>query len=178
MATENLRNKEAIEKLQELVNKIDVGMFCTYPGNGEYVHAVPMSRQEVDDDGSIWYLFSTESETYRNLQRNDKVSVLFAHAGDYNFMSLNGVAEISEDKERIEKYWNKFVEAWFEKGKADPNIRILKVNVADAHYWDNKTGKLATLFKVAASALSGQKMDIGREGELNMPTDTTIKKQR
>lgn len=168
MGTENLHNNEAITKLQELVNKIDIGMLCTYPENDTYCHAVPMSRQEVDEDGSIWYLFSVESETYKNLQVNNKISVLFSHVGDYEFLSINGIAEITEDKERIEKYWNKFVEVWFEKGKEDPNIRILKVSVEDAHYWDNKTSKLITLFKVAASAVSGQKLDIGREGELNI----------
>lgn len=168
MGTENLHNKEAITKLQELVNKIDIGMLCTYPGNDTYAHAVPMSRQEIDEEGSIWYLFSAESETYKNLKLNEKVSVLFSHVGDYEFLSINGIAEISEDRQRIEKYWNKFVEAWFEKGKEDPNIRILKVSVVDAHYWDNKTNKLFTLFKVAASAVSGQKLDIGREGELNI----------
>lgn len=168
MAQENLHNKEAITKLQELVNKIDIGMLGTYPGDNEYVHVVPMSRQEVDDDGNIWYLFSSDSETYKNLQGNDKVSVFFSHVGDYNFLSINGVGEVSKDQDRIEKYWNKFVEAWFEKGKDDPNIRILKVNVEEAHYWDNKTNKLATIFKVAASAVSGQKLDIGREGNLNV----------
>ncbi|HUH45744.1 MAG TPA: pyridoxamine 5'-phosphate oxidase family protein [Arenibacter sp.] len=168
MSTENLQNKEAIAKLQELVDKIDIGMLCTYPENDAYLHAVPMSRQEVDADGNIWYLFSAESETYKNIQFNNKVSVLFSHVGDYNFLSLNGVAEISKDDGRIEKYWNKFVEAWFEKGKEDPNIRILKVKVVDAHYWDNKTNKLVTILKVASSALSGQKLDIGREGELKI----------
>lgn len=168
MSKENLHNKEAIAKLQELVDKIDIGMLCSYPGNNEYVHAVPMSRQEVDKDGNIWYLFSAESETYKNIRSNDKVSVLFSHVGDYNFLSINGIAEISKDKERIEKYWNKFVEAWFEKGKENPNISILKVKVEDAHYWDNKTNKLVTILKVATSALSGEKLDIGREGELNI----------
>lgn len=167
MSTENLYNQEAIEKLKELVNKIDIGMVCSYPATGTYVHAVPMSRQEVDEQGNIWYLFSAESEMYKNLQASDKVSVLFSHVGDYNFLSINGVTEISSDKARIEKYWNKFVEVWFEKGKEDPNIRVLKVKVADAHYWDNKTNKLVTFFKLATSALTGQTLDIGREGALN-----------
>jgi hypothetical protein len=42
------------------------------------------------------------------------------------------------------------------------------VKVEDAHYSDNKTSKLATIFKVATSAISGQKMYLGREGELNI----------
>jgi len=168
MSTENLHNQKAIAKLKEMVDKIDVGMLCTYIKGIDYAHSVPMSRQEVDEEGNIWFLFSAESETYQNLQQNKKVSLLYADVSNYNFMSINGSAEISENKDRIEKYWNKFVEAWFEKGKEDPSIRILKVIPSEAHYWDNKSNKLVTFLKVTASAVSGQKMDIGREGELNL----------
>lgn len=168
MSTENLQNTEAITKLKELVDKIDIGMLCTAIKDSDYPHAVPMSRQEVDEDGNIWYLFSSESETYSNLKKDNKVSVLFSHVGDYNFLAVNGVAEISEDKQRIEKYWNKMMEGWFEKGKDDPRIRVLKVIPVESHYWDNKSNKLITLLKVAAGAVSGQKLDIGREGNLEL----------
>lgn len=168
MSKENLQGSEALTKLRELVDKIDIGMLCTYPGDDGYVHSVPMSRQEIDEQGNIWYLFSANSETYKNLQRDKKISILFAHVGDYNFLSINGIAAISRDEARIDKYWNKFVESWFEKGKDDPNIRVLKVNVEDAQYWDNKTNKLFTLIKVAASAISGSKLDIGRSGDLDI----------
>lgn len=168
MSTENLHNQEAIDKLKEMVDKIDIGMMCT-PGEGDdYVHAVPMSRQEVDEAGNIWFLFSAESETHRNLLQNDKLSLLYADVGNYNFLSINGTGEISRDRDRIEKYWNKMVEAWFEKGIDDPRVRILKVVPSEAHYWDNKTSKLVTFFKVVVSAASGGKLDIGREGELNL----------
>lgn len=168
MSTENLHNQEAIEKLKEMVDKIDIGMICSFTSESDYPHAVPMSRQEVDEEGNIWFIFSSESETYQHLQNNNKVSLLYAHVGDYNFLSINGTAEISRDQERIDKYWNKMIEAWFEKGKEDPHIRILKVIPGEAHYWDNKSNKLVTLMKVAASAISGQQLDIGREGKLNL----------
>src|SRR5690606_20284529 len=120
------------------------------------------------EDGNIWFLFSSESTTHKNLQKNNKVSLLYAHVGDYNFLSLNGTAEISRDQARIDKYWNKMVEAWFEKGKEDPHIRVLKVKPHEAHYWDNKSNKVVTFLKIATSAVSGQQMDIGREGELHL----------
>ena len=168
MSTENLHQQEAIDKLKDMVGKIDIGMLCSFVSESDYPHAVPMSRQEVDEDGNIWFLFSSESETHRNIQKSNKVSLLYAHVGDYNFLSINGIAEISEDQERIDKYWNKMIEAWFEKGKEDPHIRVLKVTPGEAHYWDNKSNKLVTFMKVATSAISGQKLDIGREGELNL----------
>lgn len=168
MSTENLKNQEAIEKIKEMVDKIDISMMCSFTSESDYPHTVPMSRQEVDDEGNIWFLFSSESETHRNLVKNNKISLQYAHVGDYNFLSIDGTAEISQDKERIDKYWNKMIEAWFEKGKEDPRIRVLKVTPVDAHYWDNKSNKFVTIMKVAVSAISGQQLDIGREGELNL----------
>jgi general stress protein 26 len=168
MSTENLDNQEAINKLKEMVEKIDIGMMCTNTAQIANLHAVPMSRQEVDDDGNLWFLFSSESETYQNLQKNNHISVLYSDTSNYNFLSINGIAEISTDQSRIDKYWNKMVEAWFKKGKEDPTIRLLKVIPSEAHYWDNKSNKLVTFFKVAVSALSGQKADIGRQGDLKL----------
>lgn len=168
MSTENLQHRQAIEKLSDLVDKIDIGMLCTFNGKNDYPHAIPMSRQEVDENGNIWFLFSSDSDTYRNLQHNKKLSLLYADVGNYNFLSIDGTGEISQDQVRIDKYWNKMVEAWFEQGQEDPRIRVLKVIPQDAHYWDTKSNKLVTFLKVAASAVSGTKMDIGREGRLDL----------
>ncbi len=167
MSTENLHNEAAVSKLKVLVDKIDIGMLCSFPRGEDYPYAVPMSRQEVDEEGNIWYLFSAESHTFEHLQQNKNVSIQFSHVGDYNFLSVNGTAEISAEQARIDKYWNKMMEAWFEKGREDPAIRLLKVTPLEAKYWDNKTNKLVTVFKVAVSAISGKDLDIGREGTLN-----------
>jgi len=168
MSTENLNNTEAIEKLKKMVDSIDIGMLSTFTKGTNYPHSIPMSRQEVDDHGNIWFLFSAESDTYQHLQQNKEVSMTFADVSSYEFLSINGTGEVSQDPARIDKYWNDMIAAWFEKGKQDPNIRILKITPAEAHYWDNKTNKLITFFKVAASAVTGSKMDIGREGDLNI----------
>ena len=168
MATENLNNQEAIDKLKYMVNSIDIGMIITTQQDNSYPYMVPMSRQEVDDEGNIWYLLSSTSETYKNIQLDNKVSISLADVSNYKFLSIDAVAETSTDKERIEKYWNKFVEVYFEKGKEDPTIRVLKVIPNNAHYWDTETNKLFNFFKVASAAITGAKIDIGREGEINL----------
>lgn len=167
MGQEHLFNQEAIDKIKTIADKIDLGMLCTHDENND-IHAIPMSWQEVDEAGNIWYLFSSESHTYKNLQRRPEAYLMYADPGSYTFLTVKGETEISHDKARIEKYWNKFVEVWFEKGKDDPAIRILKFNPNDAHYWDNDSNKLVTFLKVAASAVTGSKLDIGREGSLNL----------
>lgn len=168
MSTENLRSKEAIEKLKSLIDSIDIGMIGSYQTNSDFVYAVPMSRQEVDDEGNIWYILSSDSQTFKNIEANRKVSLLYSDIKSYTFLSVNGIGELSNDQARIDKYWNKMMEAWFEKGREDPSIRILKVLPSEGHYWDNKTNKLFTFLKVATSAITGKDMDIGREGDLKL----------
>ncbi len=168
MSSENLHDEQAIRKLQDMVDSIDIGMLCSKALAADYPHAVPMSRQEVDDEGNIWFLISSESETHQHIQQNKNVSLLYADISSYKFLSINGTAEISQDQSRVEKYWSKMIEAWFEKGKEDPRIRVLKVAPLEAHYWDNKTNKFITFFKVALSAVSDKKLDIGREGDLSL----------
>src|SRR5690606_17470006 len=92
MSTENLNNQEAIEKLKDLVNSIDVAMMVTYPKDAQYPYMTPMSRQEIDDEGNIWYLISSESETYQNLQTDNKITLAFGDPGSYTFLSIDGIA--------------------------------------------------------------------------------------
>lgn len=168
MSTENLANTEAIQKLKDLAMKIDVGMLCTHTSDSKHVHAVPMSTQEVDDEGNIWFLFSSESDSFNHLQADSQICLLYSDPGNYSFLSIHADTETSQDPIRIEKYWNPMVEGWFEKGKEDPRIRILKVKPHEAHYWDTKSNKLVTFFKVAMSGITGSKMDVGREGDLKL----------
>jgi len=168
MSTENLNNEAAIDKLKELATKPDIGMICTHTLDVKRLHAVPMSTQEVDEQGNIWFLFSSESETFRHLQIDPTISLLYSDPSNYNFLSIHARTEISRDSSKIDQYWNKMVEGWFEKGKEDPRIRVMKVIPSEAHYWDTKSNNLVTFFKVAMSGITGEKLDVGREGDLNI----------
>ncbi len=168
MAEKNMYHQEAIAKLKTIIDDIDVGCICTFNNDSPYPHVVPMSRQEVDEAGNIWYICSAESETHQNLQKDNKISLSYADPKNYTFLSINGTATLSRDQERIDRYWNKMMEAWFEKGKEDPNIRLLMVSPQEAHYWDSGSNKIATLFSLLKNAITGSKEDIGREGDLNL----------
>ena len=168
MAEKNISNKEALEKLRSIVDQIDIGTLCSFNKESDYPHGVPMSRQEADDDGSIWYICSAESETFRNIENDPKISLFYADAKNYTFLSINGTGRLSRDQARIDRYWNKMMEGWFEKGKEDPNIQVLKIVPNDAYYWDQKSNKLITLMKVAANAVTGNNFDVGRDGKLSI----------
>jgi len=58
----NLNAEEGIKKLKQLVDDIDICLFCTDLKTDDGATCRPMSRQEVDEDGSIWFFSEINSE--------------------------------------------------------------------------------------------------------------------
>jgi general stress protein 26 len=45
------------------------------------------------------------------------------------FASLHGELAIDDDRATIDQLWNRYVAAWFEGGKNDPKLRLLRPEV-------------------------------------------------
>lgn len=143
MATENLNIGNEIGKVKDIINTISICMLSTYAEQSDFPYTIPMISQEVDDEGNIWFLFSTESDTYENLKINNNISLNFAHADDYKFLNIDGVAQILVDDDKLSRYLKNHSETWFDKN--DKTLRILKVTPRIAHYWDNHKNTKLTL---------------------------------
>lgn len=161
----NLQNQEAIDKVKELAEG-QICLFCTYE-NGQIVSR-PMSTQKVDDDGTLWFLSRKNSAKNEQIDEDHAVLLMYMDTGKQHYLSLNGHAYVVTDPEKVEELWNPIAKAWFEKGKDDPDISLLRVTPEDGHYWDTKNGKLISMIKIAVAAVSGKSMDGGVEGDITV----------
>jgi len=164
---ENLASNEAVEKLKELAEKAKTFMFTTSIQD-EYPTTRPMTVQEVDEEGKLWFISSSESHNVDEIKENNRVQMYFSNTDKYEFLYVLGEAALHTDKALVEKYWTKFAEAWFD-GKDDPRIRIVSVRPVDAYYWDTKYSKIVSLVKIGWAAVTGAKIeDGGIEGTLKV----------
>lgn len=163
----NLNNNEAVAKLKELAEDIRVCMFCTELGKVPF-STRPMALQEVDESGNLWFISSAESNKNFEIKADEKVQLLFSKLSDSHFINVFGSAYIYTDKNTIEDKWTPMAKAWFEDGKDDPNVTIIRVAPEDVYYWDTKYGKIVYLIKAAVSAIIGKDVDSSQEGNLNV----------
>lgn len=161
----NLEGKEAIEKIKEMANEIKSCLFCTNINAGKF-DTRPMSTQDVDDEGNIWFLSDKNSDKNRDIQNDPNVQLLYTNSSNFNFMSVCGKAEAFYDREKIEQLWEPVAKAWMQGGKDDPNLSVIKLAPDGGYYWDNKHNKLVAMAKIAAALVSGKTMDDGIEGSL------------
>jgi general stress protein 26 len=58
--------------------------------------------------------------------------------------------------------------AWFPRGKDDPEIAVLRVEVNEADYWEASSGRLVMLAKYVAASVTGGKVAIGEAGHVSV----------
>lgn len=162
---QSLANQEAIEKIKEL-GKDQTCILCTMEGSE--IISRPMGTSGIDDDGTIWFFSPKDSDKNRQIKQDHAVYVMYMNAAKNHYLTLSGTANIVVDKAKIDELWSPMMKAWFEQGKDDPNISLLKVTPTDGHYWDTKNGKLVSMLKIAAAAVTGKQMDGGIEGDLQL----------
>lgn len=167
----DLAQDEAIKKLKELVKNESVCHFCTNLSNAP-VTTRPMSSQEVDDEGNIWFMSSKTSQKNADILNDNKVQLLFSNTGHYEFLSVFGKASISTDRKKIKELWSPFAKAWFTKGSTDPDITLIKVVPENTYYWDTKSSKMVSLVKMLVATVTGNAPDDGVEGKLNVKGKT------
>ena len=129
-----------------------------------------MSIQECDEEGNLWFISTKDSSRNANINEHSKVQLFFMNNSDYEYLSVFGDAFIYEDRKTIEEKWSKLANAWFEEGKEDPNVSIIRVKPIRSYYWDTKAGKLVSMASFVWSAVTGNtsKGDDGVEGKLKI----------
>lgn len=166
MSTKNLYDKDAREKIKSLVEDIKTGILVT-DMLSKPLSAIPMTAKQVDDQGAIWFLSRSDSEHNKNIEKDSDVQLLFSDNSDKEYISIFGEAFIETNREVLNDLYSKVDDAWFEKGKDDPKLTGIKINPKEAYYWDTKTNKYITLFKIGMAA-AGKDSDIGEKGKLEL----------
>ena len=164
----NLVRQDAIKKLQELIEDIDMCLFCTDLQTGDGSTCRPMSTQQVDDNGDVWFFSPKDSDKNKEIQKDSRVQLFYSHPGKSSYLVVNGTAVISEDKQKIASLWTPLAKTWFKEGKDDPNISLIKVTNINAYYWDTKGNRMINFFKMIASVATGETLIDAEEGALQV----------
>lgn len=166
----NLQGAEAIKKIKELADKATC-FFCTSIKTGVPFSTRPMSVQQIDDEGNLWFLSAIDSNLDKELKADPFTHLLFQGSSYSDFLNIYGVAGISQDKEKIKELWEPIMKTWFTEGQDDPRITVIKVEPSEGYYWDNKHGNAVAFVKMIIGAVTGKTLDDSIEGKLEPVED-------
>lgn len=131
------------------------------------LHSRPLAIIDDDFDGTLWFFTQDPSPKTAEIAHRPEVNVAVGDGKGY--LSLSGTASVDRDQARIDRYWNPFAEAWFDGGRSDPSVALLKVDVATAEVWDTDKPAVVKAFETVKGVITKTPPDIGGSRTVSFP---------
>jgi len=141
--------EDNVEKLKQMVGRCRVGMLGISNEGG--MHFSPMSHVDIDDEGNLWFFASKETSKELGPQNNANIHITYTQESNSLFLSIEGIAHLNANKEKMRELFNPYVKAWFPKGLDDPAISLLVVQPKEVEYWTSDDRKVLTYNKMLAT---------------------------
>ncbi len=166
MKTDNLFNKEALEKLQSMAEGIKVAMLLTNLKTTP-INVNPMTTKKVDDDGAIWFLSPLNSDHNINIQTDNKVQLLYSDSDREQYLSVYGEASVASHHNILEELFTKEDNKWFD-GFDDPNLTAIKIVPSEVYYWDKSQNKFISMLEGTVEAVTGESKNHFKKGKIDV----------
>ena len=114
--------------------------------NGKGGNFKPLTAVMEDSERTIWFFTAKNTEMVTTLGADREPAIATFASKDHDlFATVNGQLRVDNDRSVIERLWNPFIAAWYEGGKDDPMLALLRFDPDDAEIWLNENSFLAGL---------------------------------
>lgn len=112
----------------------------------------PDRVEDGENRGPIWFFTARDTSLVQNLGQGGRAVATFVSKGHDLFASIHGRLVLDQDPATIDRLWNKWVAAWFEGGRSDPKLALIRLDPERAEIWED-----------ASSLVAGLKMLLGQQ---------------
>ena len=141
------------EQVGKLISKARFAFVTTSASDGRLLSR-PLAVLERDFDGDLYFFTMDPSPKTDQVSADSHVNASMQCGDDY--LSIAGTATVTRDPAMIDDLWNPYAEAWFEQGRDDPSVALLKVHADSAEYWTMDSPKPVSLIKYAKAIITGE----------------------
>jgi general stress protein 26 len=149
-------NNTQVAALKEKIDNQRFAMFTTTNADGHLL-SHPMTKQQIDDEGGLWFYTSTHADLWDNIGAMPEVNISFSQPDDSLYVSISGTAQRVVDRAKIKELWNPMVQAWFPAGPDDPHVVLVRVAPHGAD------SKMVRFFAMAKAAVTGSTPDMDNQ---------------
>ncbi|GGO21896.1 general stress protein [Deinococcus humi] len=157
--SDDMTREQSIKHIAGIIKDVKFAMLTTVTDAG-HMHARPMTTQQAEFDGDLWFIGGKDTESVHDMAQRPQVNVSYVDVDSSNYVSLTGTAELVEDRAKLDELWSDFYKTYFEGGKDDPNVQLIKISTHGAELWEGP-GKVKALYEMAKGAVTGKRGDMG-----------------
>jgi len=172
LGAENDTGKK-LDDLYKLIDGIEIAMFTTRRADGNLVSR-PMATQERVTGTDLWFVTDVSSHKLDELENDPHVNLAYYNTKSREWVSVAGVAQITQDRNLIKELYKPDWKAWFgdEGGERDgsandPRLALIAVEAQSVEYMVTTKPKPVVLFEVAKAIVTGTPPNVGEQRSLS-----------
>jgi general stress protein 26 len=124
----------------------------------------------VDEDlGHFVWFVTARGTDLETATRNSVTPARFVAADSSAglYADVEGTLAQVKDQETLDKVWSVFAAAWFEGGKDDPDVCLLRFAPSEAEVSVTAQNGAKFLYEIAKGNLTSEKPDVGAQGTIS-----------
>lgn len=112
---------------------------------GSREHAQPMTAliDEENPSSPLWIFSSKDTHLVQAIGDGQRGMAQFVSKGHDLFACIEGELTLDNNRILIERLWNPYVAAWYEGGKDDPTLQLIRFDPDHAQVWLNENSLFA-----------------------------------
>jgi len=139
------------------------GMLATDGGR-----AVPMSHYIDRDANALWFITAKGTDLAQVSQSGAAAEYLISSSNESLYARIDGSVQAVTDPAKLDELWSAVAAAWFEDGRKDDDIQLVRMDLKEAEVWATG-GSLSFLYEIAKANVTKEKPDAGDHGTLIFP---------
>lgn len=166
MAHDDLTPAEAEDAFWKSLKASNTGMLgLDRPG----AHSQPMTGFAEPETGTIWFFTRDDTDFARDVAAGGQAGMLAYQARDQKVHAcIHGRLSIDQDRQRIDRFWNPVVAAWYPGGRDDPRLTLIRFDADDGRVWVSDKGVLGFGYQVLKANLTKTLPDAGGVADVNL----------
>lgn len=153
-------SKDLKQVFWDRIGKVQAAMLAA--GNGR---PVPMSPYADAEENAIWFITAQGTDLTKAAEEGAPANLCVSDASHHIYANVDGMVRVVEDRKKLDELWNTVADAWFEDGKDDKDLRLVRMTPRDAEVWATD-GAAVFLFEIAKAQLTDRKPDMGQHGRI------------
>ena len=142
------------ETKEQLWSELEKGFASMLRVRGGDQHPQPMTHFADREAGLVWFITSSETDLAQTVGDGVDAGMTFISRSQDYHASLKGRLEIVENDAKLDELWSVPVAAWFEYGREDPSIRLMRFRPAEAAIWTSDANRLLVGLKLLRAGMT------------------------
>ena len=158
------------EEIWTAIQSVRIAMLTT-ESDGELVSR-PMGSLVRPEDGCIYFVTKLDAKV-GEIGQAAPVNLAYSDTSKNLYVSVTGLGETSQDREKLRELWSMWVEAWLPEGPDGPDVALITVTPTHAKIWDATSSRLIYAGKMLKAVATQRPPDGGTVAEVDMGAGTS-----